>query len=259
MMGNIVQSVYNRLANRINTRWLGSLQAASVVRSIRLQLAIKPFLDAAASLHVMDAGCGENAALVSILAGRYARHSFTGVDLFLASSTKAKQANLKLHLKLLEEFTAVEPFDVVYSLDVLEHVPDPQIVLKRIADSLKPGGVLILHVPAMPQKIFFKSSEESSHPTFRQERPGDSHLREGFTIDELTSLLVKVGIEIKRWQRTFGSILSFFKEIYTIGERHSVKGIGLMLLSFIVSLSLCEILLEPRRGNGLLVIAVKKS
>jgi len=258
-MENIVQSAYNKLTNGINTRCFGSLQAASVVRSIRLQLAIKPILAAVASMHVMDAGCGENAGLVRVLARRYARHSFTGVDLFLAASTKAKQANLKLHLKLLEEITSAEPFDIAYSLDVLEHVPDPQIVLKRIADFLKPGGALILHVPVIPQKIFFKSSKESSHPNFRQQRPGDIHLREGFTIEELTSLLGKVGIEIKRCQRTFGSTLSFFKEIYTIGERYRVKGIGLMLLPFIASLSLCEILLEPGRGNGLLVIAVKKT
>lgn len=41
-----------------------------------------------------------------------------------------------------------EVLDVVVSLDTLEHVPDDEAAVSEIARSLKPGGVLILNVPA---------------------------------------------------------------------------------------------------------------
>ena len=41
-----------------------------------------------------------------------------------------------------------EAIDVVVSLDTLEHVPDDEAAVSEIARALKPGGVLILNVPA---------------------------------------------------------------------------------------------------------------
>lgn len=41
-----------------------------------------------------------------------------------------------------------EAIDVVISLDTLEHVPDDEAAVSEIARTLKPGGVLILNVPA---------------------------------------------------------------------------------------------------------------
>lgn len=40
-----------------------------------------------------------------------------------------------------------EQFDVVVSLDVLEHVPDPPSLVGTFASWLKPGGLLITHAP----------------------------------------------------------------------------------------------------------------
>ena len=41
-----------------------------------------------------------------------------------------------------------ETLDAVVSLDTLEHVPDDESAMSEIARTLKPGGVLILNVPA---------------------------------------------------------------------------------------------------------------
>lgn len=43
----------------------------------------------------------------------------------------------------------VGKYDVVFLLDVLEHIPEPEVFLKAAIAHLKPGGHLIINVPAM--------------------------------------------------------------------------------------------------------------
>jgi SAM-dependent methyltransferase len=51
------------------------------------------------------------------------------------------------------EFVATRPdgpFDVITVLDVLEHVPDDFALLSELTDALRPGGHLLISVPAWP-------------------------------------------------------------------------------------------------------------
>ncbi|MDA0834039.1 MAG: class I SAM-dependent methyltransferase [Planctomycetota bacterium] len=41
-------------------------------------------------------------------------------------------------------------YDVVLMLDVLEHIEDDRAALSKVFDALKPGGIVILTVPALP-------------------------------------------------------------------------------------------------------------
>lgn len=58
------------------------------------------------------------------------------------------QANLHDLLSLPQ--LADEDFDTVLCVNVLEHVRDDQLVLKNFAQLLKPGGHVVLQVPAHP-------------------------------------------------------------------------------------------------------------
>jgi len=42
-----------------------------------------------------------------------------------------------------------ERWDVVFLLDVLEHIPDHERVLRQVRDSLRPGGLLLVTTPAL--------------------------------------------------------------------------------------------------------------
>lgn len=58
----------------------------------------------------------------------------------------------KLDLANAEDFAALRqrPFDTAVCLHVLEHVRDDAAAMRNLAGALRPGGKVILYVPAMP-------------------------------------------------------------------------------------------------------------
>jgi 2-polyprenyl-3-methyl-5-hydroxy-6-metoxy-1,4-benzoquinol methylase len=100
---------------------------------------------------VLDAGSGAGYG-AAYLAERGARHVL-GID----ASDKAvafsryhfPRPNLDFHCLDLAQITSLLPrrFDFIYSSNTLEHVPDPQRVLRGFWQLLDPEGTLLLAVP----------------------------------------------------------------------------------------------------------------
>lgn len=99
-------------------------------------------------LKVFDLGCGN---------GAFARHlkskgyEMTGVDPSSSGIAVARRADPTLRL---EVGSAYEPlastygtFPAVVSLEVVEHVYDPRLYAKCVADLLRPGGMAIISTP----------------------------------------------------------------------------------------------------------------
>ena len=75
-----------------------------------------------------------------------------------------------------------ESFDLVTSFDVLEHIEDDRAALHEIRQVLKPGGVLMVTVPAHPW--MWSAHDEAGHH-FRRYRPREIEKRvagAGFSI-----------------------------------------------------------------------------
>ena len=82
-------------------------------------------------------------------------------------------------------------YDLVALLDVLEHVPDDLGSLKAINKRLKPGGALLLTVPANP---WMWSAHDTAHHHFRRYRK-----------KQLASLFAQAGFEVQ--------LLSYFNTL----------------------------------------------
>jgi 2-polyprenyl-3-methyl-5-hydroxy-6-metoxy-1,4-benzoquinol methylase len=83
-----------------------------------------------------------------------------------------KTLQKKLRVKGYKVYTQVEDirgknFDVIYALNVFEHIKDDMNEAKRLAGLLKPGGSLVIYVPAF-QALFTSMDELVGH--FRRYR-----------------------------------------------------------------------------------------
>ena len=134
---------------------------------------------------VLDLACGKGSGTEII--SDYAKE-VSGIDYDKKYITTAKlkfsKPNLKFILgsdELLEEFE--EQFDKVISTHTMEHVSDDQLFLKRIRNSLKSSGKLILEVPRLfPYPIG---------------KPLWPHHKREYEKDSLEKLIQKVGFKIE--------------------------------------------------------------
>ncbi|HHX81822.1 MAG TPA: bifunctional 2-polyprenyl-6-hydroxyphenol methylase/3-demethylubiquinol 3-O-methyltransferase UbiG [Pseudomonadaceae bacterium] len=100
-------------------------------------------------LELLDVGCG-GGILSEAMAQRGAR--VTGIDMGAAPLAVARlhllESQLDIHYEqtTAEDFAGRHPgrFDVVTCLEMLEHVPDPEAVVRACYTLLKPGGHLFV-------------------------------------------------------------------------------------------------------------------
>lgn len=99
-------------------------------------------------LRVLEIGCGEGDTAARLAAEGA---DVTAVDYTVTAIEKAKKKHLGSGVTFLcgdWEELAEGTFDVVVMQEVIEHVDKPIDVMKKISDSLNPGGELILTCPA---------------------------------------------------------------------------------------------------------------
>lgn len=94
---------------------------------------------------LLDVGCGSGAALG---VARALGWQVAGIEMDQAAAEKARRFTEAIHAgdALTAPFAAGR-FDVVTAFHVLEHVPDPVSVARRMLEWLAPGGLLIIEVP----------------------------------------------------------------------------------------------------------------
>ncbi|MGH7417508.1 MAG: class I SAM-dependent methyltransferase, partial [Candidatus Rokuibacteriota bacterium] len=255
--------VYRHATAPIVHRWLGGLHTGFVIKGLYLQRAIGRYL-AGGTKTVFDAGCGPLAQQAVLLARRYPAHRFSGCDLQLdraAVATQARRLGLT-NLGVVEgDLTQHEPvprYDVIYTIDVLEHIEDVESVLDRLIASLRAGGALLIHVPS-PAYAEHAHTEERDWSRFREHRGGDDHVHDGFEGKQIRTWLERRGLSVLTVRPTFGPAAASLAAAYRRGERRGFRGIGLLLLAPALAAVLWEWLVAPVRGEGLWVEAVKPS
>jgi 2-polyprenyl-3-methyl-5-hydroxy-6-metoxy-1,4-benzoquinol methylase len=113
---------------------------------------IGEMLESKAKLKILDVGCGSGE-LALYLAKK--GHQVIGIDRESEYISMAlRNANndavtIQFHAISIENYQPDEQFDIVVSTDVLEHIQDDRKAFDKICSFSKPGGEIIIAVPAM--------------------------------------------------------------------------------------------------------------
>jgi SAM-dependent methyltransferase len=94
-----------------------------------------------------------------------------------------------------------ESADVVFALDILEHLRDHEAVMGRVAAALRPGGVLVANVPAHPW-LFSLHDRHLGH--LRRYRPAEIEAlarRHGLDVVRSTPLFATTLVLLVLWRR----------------------------------------------------------
>lgn len=163
-----------------------------------------PLIDRSA----LDVGCG-----AGLLCEPLARlgATVTGVDAapenIAAAKAHAAVSGLQIDYRAGEiAAQGLGQFDVVTSMEVIEHVHDPAVFIGELKRHLKPDGLLLLSTPnrTSASRLFLVEAAERLGQVPRGTHDWDKFL----TPDELTALLDDAGIEIVDMQGIAFSPLS---------------------------------------------------
>jgi SAM-dependent methyltransferase len=202
-----------------------------------LQRAVAPLL-AAGAPHVLDAGSG-NGDYAFRLASHHTQVAIHGVDVD-GEHVAACQArldvtplsNLTFAQADLTESLGAEAYDLIYSVDVLEHISDDRAALANLARALRPGGWLIIHTPLAPQRHWLRR--------FDLERcPRSDHVRQGYNEDDLSDKVRASGLGITSVRYTHGRWGTLAWELWMLARPYPLaKALLWPLAMFLISLEM---------------------
>ena len=128
--------VYRELHQR---HWWWRSREAVLLREIALRAPAGGFG------RILDIGCGD--ALFFEQLARFG--DVRGVEADASLVREDGPFRDRIHVGPFDAtFLADHPFGLILMLDVLEHMPEPEQALRRVAELLNPGGALLLTVPA---------------------------------------------------------------------------------------------------------------
>lgn len=118
-----------------------------------LSLALLRRLGIVPPASVLDAGCGWGSTLLAL---ERAGYRASGLDLSrraLEQLDAERPGRRLIQADLAQGLppSVSDSFDAVLALDVIEHLDDDRAAVARLAQLLRPGGWLLLSVPALPE------------------------------------------------------------------------------------------------------------
>jgi SAM-dependent methyltransferase len=204
---------------------------------------------------ILDAGCGIGVFTME-LAKRHPQAEVVGVDfeaeLVERANLVARRAGLANCTFRVGDVTALGldgGFDLVLSVDNLEHVQDDVGALTNLRRALAPGGRLVVHVPGYYRRWLLMGKRVNF------DVPG--HMRPGYTAEELVEKMRRAGLAVDSTRHTYGVLETFTNNLsYLIsGAERRNRPLYALVFPFLLAGSYLGRWARPEWGAGLLAVA----
>jgi SAM-dependent methyltransferase len=145
----------------------------------------------------------------------------------------SKISNVSFGVEDLTKMNHTERFDLVVSVDVMEHIPDDVKVFKNFYNSLKGDGFLLINTPSIYGGSDVHEEEDESFI--------GEHARVGYSKEELESKLLPLGFSTYQTKYTYGY---WGEKAWRLGIKYPIIMVNLSKL-FLVVLPLYYLLTFP--------------
>ncbi len=150
-------------------------------------------------------------------------------------------------------------YNIILSVDVMEHIKEDNLVFNNFFRSLKNNGVLIISTPSDKGGSDVHNESEESFI--------DEHVRDGYSIADITQKLTDAGFNKIDCVYTYGKPGNIS---WKLSMKYPVKMLNISYLFFIILpfyyliffpisilLNLLDLRFTHKTGTGLLVVAIK--
>ena len=212
---------------------------------------------------LLDAGGGEGAFAYHV-ARRFPNWQVAVADNEPKTIERAHRIKRGLRLDNLEvrEVDLLYPgdeaaWDIVVCADVLEHIESHDVVVKHLAHALRPGGILIVTSPSVPQPrhlpmVAWRERRIGFHPS------DYGHVRDGYSADDLRLLFNNAGLDVDTIKFTFGRPGTLmFDLFFATGDSRPNPLVYAALLPMYLGLAKLDVSQEHAHGAAILGIGRK--
>ncbi len=157
----------------------------------------------------------------------------------------------------LVELRAEGPYDLILSVDVMEHIEEDERVFSHFHRVLAPGGMVIINTPSDQGGSDVRHGDEESFIS--------EHVRDGYAREELRRKLERAGLAVDRIDYTYGTPGS---TAWKLAVKIPMRALGawwgwvLLLpiwyavaLPVVLALHVVDMKLPNKTGTGLIAVA----
>ena len=204
---------------------------------------------------IVDAGCGPGVFAFE-LAKRHPQAQVLGIELepdlverANAIAERARLTNCRFEKGDVTQLDFEAKFDLVVSVDNLEHVEDDVTAMKTLLRALRPGGTLAVHVPAYERRwLLFGRRVNFDVP---------GHVRPGYRAPELAEKLRLAEFDVIDQRYTYGPLETFTNNLSYLISGADQRNKALYAVAFPVLLAVSYLgkFSNPSWGAGVLIKA----
>lgn len=213
MFGAEQATLQARLVSRLVYRPIGEYRFPIRLRWYYL----KRVLQGVSPARIWDAGCGNGQTTFS-LAHRFPNAFLQGTDISQEHVAHCQSIAERQHLQHrmnfsqgdLTEVSYPDQFDLIVCFEVLEHIENFELAIHNLSQSLRRGGILIIHTPAQGK---YQADDFGLRKLTLHKRPlsspclkGQYHVRPGFEPHDLIAECKRNDLVINKVAYTFGEL-----------------------------------------------------